>query len=326
MILKNSLKGALVSLPQPALAAMRFLTIRPLRTLIRFGPWPAARLLLYNALAAHLWWLETKVMGRTVFGSTLEVDASDIVGKHIYYFGIWEPNLTRWIERRLRPGDLFIDVGANIGYYTLLAAKLVGAGGRVVAIEALPQTFARLEDNLARNAVRNVRTVNAAAWDKPEKVKIFTRQEGLAGSTTLMCEWADKWHLKRQLEIDAKPLSAILTDKEIRTARLIKIDVEGAEWHVLSEMTSWLDRTAPDLEIAIEISRSMMQAQGKSFQDILRLFAAHGMHGYRIENDYLAESCIGPQAGSRPRRITRWPDEPVDQIDLIFSRSDTDLL
>lgn len=326
MLLKNAIRAALASLPPPLLSAMRLLIIRPLRTYIRFGPWPNVRLLLYNAVAEHLWWLETTVEARMVFGGTLQVDASDIVGKHIYYFGIWEPKLTRWIQRRLRPGDLFVDVGANVGYYSLLASKLVGDTGKVVAIEALPQTFSGLEQNLRKNKVGNVRTVNAAAWDKPDKVKIFTRQEGLAGSTTLMFEWADKWHLKKQLEIDAKPLSAILTREEIQAARLIKIDVEGAEWRVLSEMASWLERTRADLEIAVEISRSMMQAQGKTFQEILALFSRFGMRAYRIENDYLASTCIAATGHSRPRRIQQWPNEPVDQVDLIFSRSEADFL
>jgi hypothetical protein len=51
---------------------------------------------------------------------------------YIYYFGVWEPNITRWIVRRLASGDMFIDVGANVGYYSLLASKLVGESGSVV--------------------------------------------------------------------------------------------------------------------------------------------------------------------------------------------------
>lgn len=320
MISKNSIKGTLKSLPAPLRVIIRFLTIRPLRTYIRFAPWSMGKLLLYNSLAEHLWWLETSVNSSTVFKSTLQVDASDIVGKHIYYFGIWEPSLTRWIQCRLRPGDVFIDVGANIGYYSLLASKLVGDSGKVVSVEALPQIFVRLEQNLRQNDTRNVRTVNAAAWDKPEKVKIFTRQEGPSGSTTLIPEWADQWHLQQQLEIDAKPLSDILTEEEIKSARLIKIDVEGAEWHVISEMQSWLSRTRKDLEIVIEISRSMMQTQGKSLQDILDVFNGFGFQGYQIQNDYLASTCIYIENYGPPQQVKQWPDERVDQIDLIFSR------
>lgn len=321
MISKSSVRTALKSLSPEVQMALRAVVLRPSRFYIRFAPWTAGKLGLFNAVAEHLWWLETRVEAMTRFGDVLQVDASDIVGKHIYYFGVWEPNLTNWISRRLGPGQMLIDVGANVGYYSLLASRLVGPSGHVVAIEALPQTAEILRQNLRRNDARNVRTVNAAAWDKQESLKIFVRQEGPSGATTLMSNWADQWHLRRQVDIEAEPLATLLSAKEIETARIIKIDVEGAEWHVVSEMTSWLERTSPDIEIAIEISRSMMSAQGKCWQDILALFAAFGFHAYRIVNDYRASSCIEWNTLVPALRITEWPSDAVDQIDVIFSRT-----
>lgn len=325
MISKNSIKASLKSLPHPLLAVMRFFVVRPIRAYTRYAPWSKGKLLLYRSIAEHLWWLEGTVTSSTVFGKTLKVDAGDIIGKHIYYFGIWEPNLTHWIECRLQRGDLFIDVGASIGYYSLLASKLVGDSGKVVAIEPLPETFGRLEDNLKKNEVRNVRTINAAAWDKTEKVKIFASQKSLSGTTTLMSEWANQWHLKKQLEVDAAPLSVILKPDEIKTARLIKIDVEGAELHVVSDMVSWLSQTIDKFEIVIELSRSILEAEGKQVGDVLRLFARFGFRGYRIENDYLASTCVANNFRP-PRRIYQWPNESVDQIDVIFSRVDAEYL
>lgn len=308
-------------MPSGIQALMRVILIYPLRLYIRFAPWAFGRLFLFNALAEHLWWLETSVTAKTVYGDVLTVDASDIVGKHIFYFGVWEPHLTRWIRKRLAPGQVFIDVGANIGYYTLLASRLVGRSGHVVSIEALPQTFIRLQDNLQQNDATNVRAINSAAWDKSEQLKLFVRQEGPSGASTLMSAWASQWQLRRQVDVDAAPLGSILTAWEIQTARLIKIDVEGAEWRVISEMTQWLGRTAPALEIAIEISRSMMTAHGKSFEDVLVIFAEFGFIAYRIENDYLAASCIAWNTVSAPHQITSWPSEAIDQIDVIFSRA-----
>src|SRR2546429_7961962 len=89
----------------------------------------------------------------------------DILQQYIYYFGVWEPNLTRWIAQRLAPGDTFIDGGANIGYFTLLASKLVRDSGAGVAIEASPATFDALQRNLARNRARNGGAGNAAGSD-----------------------------------------------------------------------------------------------------------------------------------------------------------------
>lgn len=198
--------------------------------------------------------------------------------------------------------------------------------GIVVAIEALPQTYRNLERNLKRNGAYNVCTVNVAAWDKSEKPKMFSRQGRPSGATTLMFEWANQWKLREQLEIEARPLAVILTPEEIKTARLIKIDVAGAESRIISEMTSWLAQTDEKFEIVIEISRSMMARQRKTLEYILRVFVGFGFRGYRIQNDYLASTCILRNIQSPLKRITQRPDEPVDQIDLILSRVDADSL
>ncbi len=231
------------------------------------------------------------------------------------------------MKRRLRPGELFIDVGANVGYYTLLASRLVGNAGKVVAVEALPQTFSVLQSNIASNGLANVRCVNIrAAWNRSERLTIFLRHEGPTGTTSLMAAWAHRWSLHRQIVVDAEPLSRILSRDEIQRARLIKIDIEGAEWNVISEMTSWLSSTAHNLEIVIEISKSMLRMQHKSFATVLALFERFGFQAYRLNNDYLASTCVGGNAEGIASRITTWPNETVDQIDIVFSKVDSDRL
>jgi FkbM family methyltransferase len=326
MISRHTIKAALESAPPWFSALLRVMIIWPLRAYIRFAPWRLGRLLLYEKVASHLWWLETRVSCRTRFGAVLGVDASDIVGKHIYYFGVWEPRLTDWIRERLKPGDLFVDVGANVGYFTVLASKLVGMPGKVVAIEALPEIFSRLRENITRNCGNNVRAANVAAWNKVEELTIFARKGHPSGVTTVMREWADEWALTDQVEIQARPLGMILTQQEMQSVRLIKIDVEGAEWPVVFEMKSWLPFTSDNLEIVIEVSRRMLQAHDKTFSDVVSLFREFAFSCYRVQNDYLASSCIGGASGSLPfiEPVVDWPDSLVDQVDLIFSRT-TDL-
>jgi tRNA/tmRNA/rRNA uracil-C5-methylase (TrmA/RlmC/RlmD family) len=109
----------------------------------------------------------------TSFGMRIAGDTRDIIQGFIYFFGMWEPSLTRWIQERLAPGDIFIDVGANIGYYSLLASKLVGHSGSVVAIEPSPKIFSALQHNLALNHIENVRVVNMAVSDRREALRLF---------------------------------------------------------------------------------------------------------------------------------------------------------
>ncbi|HEY3129426.1 MAG TPA: FkbM family methyltransferase, partial [Acidobacteriota bacterium] len=151
--------------------------------------------------------------------------------------------------------------------------------------------------------------------------KIFTRAEHPSGTTTLIPAWADQWRLGMHYEVPAAPLAAILQWDEIKTARLIKIDVEGAEWHVVSGMASLLRACRTDLEIIIEVAPKMLEAEGRTCQEFLDFFAALGFHPYRIENDYSAAAYFAPRTPTRPQRIEQIPTE-TDQTDLIFSRID----
>jgi FkbM family methyltransferase len=315
-----TLHGVVKKLPKGVKRTLRWFIIPPVRACIRYAPANFGGNILWDSVASHVWWLETSVETKTIFGAHLLVDASDIVGKFIYYFGIWEPNLTHWIGGRLKPGDTFIDIGANIGYYSLFASRLVGDSGKIVSIEALPQTYGRLAHNIRRNAAGNIRPVNSAAWNCHEKLKIFTKSGSPTGTTTLMREWADQWHLDAQIEVDAKPLALILTPAEIASARLFKIDVEGAEWNVISEMKSWLSSCRSDVEIIIELSRSMLKTQGKTIQDVFELFAGFGFFPYVIENDYSAAAYLNHREPLRPVRVQGISDSSKDQFDVIFSR------
>ncbi len=299
--------------------ALRLLLIPPLRTYFRYGPRRFGKKVLWKYIAAHLWWLESRATAQTEFGSTLHLDAHDLVGRYIYYFGLWEPNLTNWIRQRLHQGDVFIDVGANIGYYSLLASRLVGNSGKVVAVEALPQIFGTLSDNLKANCAYNVRPVNMAVWDKQERVRIFTEPQSPSGTTTLMEQWANRWELSAFCEVPAAPLPSILKDEEIKAARLIKIDVEGAEWRVISGMAPLMSACRDDLEIIVEIAPKMLEAEGKTCQDLLDLFRSWGFFPYHIENDYSAEAYFCPAVQRRPERTESIPTT-AEQTDIIFSR------
>jgi FkbM family methyltransferase len=259
-------------------------------------------------------------VAKTIFGSKIASNVGDILGRYVYYFGVWEPNLTTWIGQRLAPGDVFVDVGANIGYHTLLASKLVGESGKVVSIEAFPPIFALLQKHLSLNRVRNVRAVNCAVWDKEDLVTFYTGSDDLPVTTTAMPRWAAEWGLEKKSQVAAKPLSDILDADEIKATRLIKIDVEGAEWRVLSGMTPLLACGRDDLEIILEVTPSILEAEGKTTQDILDFFATWGFLAYSMDNSETAYFAppIGP-----PRRIGHIPQK---QTDVIFSRIDAEAL
>jgi hypothetical protein len=126
-----------------------------------------------------------------------------------------------------------------------------------------------------------------------------------------------------ECEIDALPLSDILSSEEIAGARLIKIDVEGAEWLVISGMQAVLEASRDDLEIIVEISPSALARHGKSVADTFAVFGAYGFHPYRLENDYSPARYLKANQTMRPQRIR---GELPDQTDIVFSRTDGDFL
>jgi ubiquinone/menaquinone biosynthesis C-methylase UbiE len=106
-------------------------------------------------------------------GQVFHGDTKDVIQRNIYAFGVWEPEITRWLEGFLRPGDFVLDVGANTGYFSLQASKLVGPKGQVVAIEPVPSINAAMTRNLEANNCSNVRLLNLVASDAPGEIEIY---------------------------------------------------------------------------------------------------------------------------------------------------------
>ena len=94
--------------------------------------------------AAGLTW---PVTATTFFGRPMHVHLPDLVGVKLYQYGFFEEGLTRALIEKLRPGDSFVDIGAHVGYYTILASLLVGADGHVVSFEPTPRTRTELSAN-----------------------------------------------------------------------------------------------------------------------------------------------------------------------------------
>jgi FkbM family methyltransferase len=322
----ETFKLGLRRLPEPVKALLRVLIITPTRFYIRNIPWNFGKKLLWRLIASHVWWLETKVIAKTRSGDKLLVDANDIVGKYISYFGSWEPCLTEWLKSTLKPGDIFIDVGANVGYFSLLAARLVGATGKVLAIEALPSTAEVLRGNVSINKVSNTRIENVAAWDEHTEIQLYTHQNHIAGTTTSDQRWANSWGLASSCIVQAKPLTEIATDDEMRMVRVIKIDVEGAEWKIACSLASATGILRDEVEIVMEVNFQVLKEMGQSGDEMLRVFREHGFNAYSLENDYTVDAYLSRRLCPRPKRLRSCDEAEGVQMDVIFSKRDVDEL
>jgi FkbM family methyltransferase len=283
------------------------------RAWIRYSPLTMGKSWLWD----RYFWRTRTFTCRTKFGMQVTGNTQDLIQSFLYYFGTWEPNITSWVTSRLNPGDYFIDVGANIGYYSLLAARLVGERGRVVAIEAHPSIYSLLNKNVELNRLRNIRTVCAAAADKKGSVQMFLAEPSNIGGTSM-------FHNKRNfrssgIETPALPLCDLLSDEEVRRARIIKIDVEGAELSVLRGLESVLGQLRPDAEIIMEVNSDAMAQAGESAQELLSIMRRRGFHAFRLENYYDAAHYLVNTPISGPTAFVA--DVAPAPWDLVFSRS-----
>jgi FkbM family methyltransferase len=143
-----------------------------------------------------------------------------------------------------KEGDVVVDVGAAFGFYTILSSKSVGLNGKVVAIEAQPDSFEMLNQNIKLNGLANVITLNYAVYSKKSRLKLY-------GSYSIMQERAEK-NSQRYIEVNANTLDHLLQLQGISEVNWIKIDVEGAEYEVLKGASNVISRSK-DISLLIEV-------------------------------------------------------------------------
>jgi len=145
-----------------------------------------------------------------------------------YFEGGGEPEVQAALRRYLRPGMIFYDIGSNIGFFSLLAARIVGKDGRVIAFEADPEIAARLSENIARNDFHAISVEEKAVWS--ERGAVFFARTDPATSPD-----RGLGHVVANGADDTIRVDAVSLDEYVRTAPapdFLKCDVEGAEVEV----------------------------------------------------------------------------------------------
>ncbi len=145
------------------------------------------------------------------------------------------------IVAQVHDGDA-VDVGANLGLYTMILSKRLAERGKVLSIEPDPFYFRQLRKNVDINKCRNVFPVNMAAWSANEKLKLTRHAFGGAPTDTYLSQTTNS----SSFTVRGAPLDELLSRLSIKP-RLVKIDVEGAEYQVLSGMENTLQSNRPTL-------------------------------------------------------------------------------
>jgi FkbM family methyltransferase len=153
--------------------------------------------------------------------------------------GAHEPVIAEWLHQFVRPGMTVVDVGANVGFYTLMLARLVGESGKVIAVEADPETCKLLRKNVEENFFRWVDVVSGAAHDTCGRVQIgrATASSGYSGLYY--------WDPAEWIEVSAFTVDSLVDPLGVKRVEVVKIDVEGAEAGVLRGMRRLLSEDRP---------------------------------------------------------------------------------
>jgi FkbM family methyltransferase len=218
-----------------------------LRHYIRYSPFTSGKKYCWERCYEHYRPFVTK----TVYNALIKGSTEDLIQRYIYFFGMWEPNLTRFVRHRLRAGDVFVDVGANIGYFSLLASGLVGKQGRVLAFEASPTIYEQFLDNIVLNQCSNIVPHNIAAGDTIGTTPVFFSGEHNIGMTNTVPGLGGQF----ETEVALLPLDTVMTDTVWNNVRIVKIDVEGAEFSVVKGLQKLLAKKSnPNVELVVEIN------------------------------------------------------------------------
>lgn len=167
-------------------------------------------------------------------GQGLKIYASDRsnIG---YALGTTEPDVQAFLAAQLSPGDVCCDIGANVGFFTLIAARLVGSAGKVYAFEPLPSNAEALRRNVDLNGLQNVEVIEAAVSDRSGTAELLLGQSSLDGKLSTGDDPTGQSISVRLISLDQVGM--------VREPALIKIDAEGAEFSVLEGMRQTLTST-----------------------------------------------------------------------------------
>ena len=253
---------------------------------------------------------------KTFFGSLMNCKLRDELGRTVFYYGMWEPSLSYWLSKTLKQKDVFIDVGANIGYYSLLAAKLVGDRGHVISFEPVKGAFDRLNKHLVLNAINNVKCHQLAIGNKVGHLEMNEGPAFNSGQASAKFSFEGSSCAK----VPLTTLDQIISEDIRAKIKFIKIDVEGFELEVCEGMKGLLEHLGRETQIVVEVS-GIGEACEKNRERIEEIFTSRGFFMYRVPHTYSEKSYIGSKLIDLPIAINKIPNF---HCDVLFTKTNLD--
>ena len=173
----------------------------------------------------------------TVYGHNLTIDENDSLQLSIW--PNYEPLIADIFYSEVKTGDVVLDIGANIGVFTLLGAKLVGSEGSVYAFEPDPENFSLLTQNVNQSRYKNITLVNKAVNSQTCPLKLY-QSESNRGDHQIH----DSGQNRKFISVQGVAIDDYFDENEKRV-KLIKMDIQGAEWDAIQGMSNILNQDHP---------------------------------------------------------------------------------
>jgi FkbM family methyltransferase len=220
--------------------------------------------------------------------------------------GTYERPTQMFLMRVMRAGDAFVDVGAHIGYFSLLAAALVGETGRVVAVEPIAENYAQLSRHIAENDLSWVTPVNAVIADADGERAIFFNADNDGGHAL----WDPAKHPANELtrqnpradSVASLRLGTLLAENDVDRVRLMKIDTEGAEASILDAARDVFDAGRVDF-IIMEVNLTGLQNMGTDIDGLFELARELGFVVCLLQADGSAPVLLARDNRPDPRYV-----------------------
>lgn len=194
---------------------------------------------------------DKKMLARTFWGENMNVVFPEIVSCFIYRYGYFEEDLTQVMIDYLNDGDIFLDIGAHFGYYSMLGSCIVGKKGAVHSFEPTLSTYKIADSNLKKN---NVVLSNKAVWSKSDKLIINDYGTQYSAFNSLFKAKLTN-DISKNLKLSRNEVEAVCIDDYVRlkniSPKFIKIDAENAEYEILLGMSHVLNSIRPIISLEV---------------------------------------------------------------------------
>lgn len=198
------------------------------------------------------------------------INTKDLIGWKIFFFGEYEGGTNRALERYVRPGDVVIEAGANMGSETVLLSRMVGDAGHVYGFEPNPYTYERLSMNVAINELKNVSIYDLAIGEKDGEVSFNIYPKGFC-NPGMSSKYMSTPQTKK-ITVPQRTLDSFVAEKGISRVNFLKMDIQGAEMDLLNGADGLLERDRPTI---------FMEAL-REYNDITQLYNRMKKYGYKI--------------------------------------------